>query len=210
MAHVLIIGASRGIGLETVRLALESGHQVSALARSADDIAITHADLEKLNGSALEKSDVENAIEGCDVVITALGASPTLQPVRLFSTSMGLVIDAMQRHEVRRLIAVTGMGAGDTRGLGGLLYAKLLQPLLLGPIYQDKDREEAIIRQSDLDWTIVRPGFLTRFPRTGKYRALTDPSQWESGFISRANVADFLVQQINDKTYFRQSPLLIE
>ena len=210
MARVLVIGASRGIGLETVRRALATGHQVRALARSATTIAITHAGLEKINGSALSEQDIEKAVEGCDAVITALGLTPTLQPVRLFSASTRLVIDAMKRHGVRRLITVTGIGAGDSKGLGGLLYSKLLQPLLLGTIYQDKDREEAVIRQSDLDWTIVRPGFLTRFAGSGKYRALSDPSRWESGFVSRANVAHFLVEQIDDTSFVGETPLLIE
>ena len=210
MATLLVVGASRGIGLETVRQALAAGHHVRALARSADGIPITHAALEKLQGSALAAGDVDGAVAGCDAVITALGTAPTLQPVHLFSTSIGLVIEAMKRHGVRRLIAVTGIGAGDSRGTGGLFYSKLFQPLLLGQIYQDKDREEALIRTSGLDWTIVRPGYLTRFARTGKYRALTDSSQWEGGFISRANVADFLIGQIDDQSFLREPPLLIE
>jgi len=210
MAKVLVIGASRGIGLETVRYALAAGHDVRALARSAGDIPITHIGLEKLNGSALEEADIDHGVAGCDAVITTLGMPPTQGPVRLFSRSMGLVVDAMKRHGVRRLIAVTGIGAGSSRGVGGLLYARLFQPLVLGAVYADKDREEAIVRQSGLDWTIVRPGFLTRFARTGKYRVLTDPRQWEGGFISRANVADFLVGQITDAAYVGETPLLIE
>ena len=210
MARVLVIGASRGVGLETVRQALAVGHKVRAMARSSDQIPITRAALEKFAGSALSEADVNRAVAGADAVITALGMSPTLEPVRLFSNSARLVIKAMTNHEVSRLIAVTGIGAGDSHGLGGLLYAKLLQPLILGPIYQDKDREEAIIRASGLRWSIVRPGFLTRFARREKYRVLVQPDQWETGFISRADVAHFLVRQIGDETYIHQTPLLID
>ena len=75
---------------------------------------------------------------------------------------------------MRRLICVTGIGAGDSRGHGGFLYDRVIAPFLLKTIYQDKDRQEALIRASGTDWTMVRPGFLTNGPLTGKYRLLTD------------------------------------
>jgi len=108
---------------------------------------------------------------------------------------------------VRRLICVTGLGAGDSRGRGGLLYNVVLSQLL-GRIYADKDAQEWIIRRSRLEWTIVRPTVLTTGPRTGAYRVLADARDWRSGFISRADVADFLVQQINDASLVRKSPVL--
>jgi uncharacterized protein YbjT (DUF2867 family) len=80
--------------------------------------------------------------------------------------------------------------------------------LFLGRIYADKDAQEWIIRQSRLDWTIVRPTVLTTGPRTRAYRVLVDARDWRSGFISRADVADFLVQQINDASLVRKSPVL--
>ena len=99
------------------------------------------------------------------------------------------------------------MGAGDSRGRGGLLYDAALW-LFLGRIYADKDAQEWIIRRSRLDWTIVRPTVLTTGPRTGAYRVLVDTRDWRYGFISRADVADFLVQQINDASLVRKSPVL--
>lgn len=210
MSTVAIIGASHGIGLETLRLALEQGHAVRALARSADSIAATHANLEKIAGSALSEADVDRAVAGADAVITVLGTPPTLSPVHLFSDAARGVIRSMVKNKVDRLIAVTGIGAGDLKGGGGFLYAQLFQPIFLGTIYEDKDREEAIIRESDLAWTIVRPGFLTRFPAKGRYRVLTEPEEWEGGFITRGDVADFLVQQIDDQTYIHKTPLLID
>ncbi len=101
----------------------------------------------------------------------------------------------MEASAVRRLICVTGLGAGDSRGQGGLLYNAGLC-LFLGRVYADKDVQERIIRWSRLDWTIVRPTILTNGPRTGTYRVLVDQRDWTSGFISRADVADFLVTQI--------------
>jgi hypothetical protein len=111
------------------------------------------------------------------------------------------------RHaiEIRRLICVTGLGAGDSRGHGGLLYNAGLC-LFLGRVYADKDVQERIIRQSRLDWTIVRPTILTYGLRTGTYRVLVDQRDWTSGFISRADVAEFLVMQIDDVSLLHKTP----
>jgi putative NADH-flavin reductase len=105
-----------------------------------------------------------------DVVIQTLGVdfSPRLifEGTRLFSDSTRILVDAMKATGVKRLISVTGIGAGDSRGHGGLLYDAVVFPLLLKRIYDDKDVQEWIIKSSGLDWTIVRPGLLTNRPAT--------------------------------------------
>ena len=209
MARLLIIGASRGIGLETVKLGLEAGHQIRAFARSANDIRIAHPSLEKISGSALDRQAVDDAVDGIDAVITTLGTPPTLQHVYLFSGTARTVTEAMKAKGVRKLIAVTGIGAGDSHGTGGLLYTRLFQPLFLGTIYEDKDLEEKIIKESGLDWVIVRPGFLTRLPQTGNYRALIDRKDWQGGFITRTDVAEFLIKQVESNEFVGKTPLLI-
>jgi len=117
MARVLIIGASKGIGLETVRSALEAGHKVRALARSATSISLAHPQLEKVRGNALVREDVEAALQGVDVVIQTLGVSFTelFGPVHLFSDATRVLVAAMAARGVKRLICVTGFGAGDSR-----------------------------------------------------------------------------------------------
>ena len=72
----------------------------------------------------------------------------------------------MKKAGVKRLVCVTGIGAGDSKGHGGFLYDSIFLPFLLGTIYADKDRQELVIKASDVDWTIVRPGFLTNGPLT--------------------------------------------
>ena len=213
MAKVLVIGASHGIGLETVRAALRVGHSVRALARSAANIPIQDANLDKVSGNALDPDTIRNVLREIDVVIQALGVdfSPRLifEGTRLFSDSTRILVDAMKAAVVKRLIAVTGLGAGDSRGRGGLLYDAVVFPLLLKRVYDDKDVQEWIVRSSGLDWTIVRPGLLKDRPATGSYRVLAAPRDWRFGAISRADVADFLVRQVDDRTLIGTTPLLI-
>jgi putative NADH-flavin reductase len=211
MSTVLIVGASRGIGLEIVKLALKAGHSVRAMARSAAAIRLRDPKLEKLDGDALDQHTIEPALVGVDAVVQTLGVSPTPEQIfygtRLFSDATRIVVNAMEAKAVKRLISVTGLGAGDSRGHGGLLYDAALY-LFLGRIYADKDAQERIIRRSRLDWTIVRPTVLTTGPRTGAYRVLVDARDWRSGFISRADVADFLVRRIGDASLVHKTPVL--
>ena len=211
MATVLIIGASRGIGLETVKAALHAGHSVRALARSARRIPVDHPKLEKMVGDALQVPTVKRALTGVDVVIQSLGISAgpenIFNPTRLFSIATRVLVAAMEEAQVKRLICVTGFGAGDSRGRGGFLYSVAFHRLV-GRIYDDKDVQERIIRRSKLDWVIVRPVILTNGPKTDAYRALIDPRDWTCGFVSRADVADFLVKQIEDDAFLRKTPVL--
>ena len=208
---LLVIGASRGIGLEVVKQALSRDYEVRAFARSAESIGLSNAKLETRNGSALRVSDVASAMTGVDAVILTLGvrAGPgmVLGPVDLFSRATEIVIDAMKRAGVKRLICVTGFGAGDSRAKLGPLQAMFFQ-LLLGRAYDNKDVQETIVKGSGLDWIIVRPVILTNGPKTGRYKVLCSPRYWRSGTISRGDVADFLVKQVQDPAYLRKTPVL--
>ena len=213
MAAILIIGASRGIGLETVRAALRTGHSVRALSRSAANIPIKDAGLEKASGDARDRDTIRSAVKDIDVVIQTLGVdfSPRLifAGTTLFSESTRSLVDGMTAAGIKRLITVTGLGAGDSRGHGGFGYDWIVFPLFLKRVYDDKDVQEWIVRSSGLDWTIVRPGLLKNGPATGRYRILTASKDWQFGMISRADVADFLVQHVDDRSLIGTTPLLI-
>lgn len=213
MARILIVGASRGTGLQAVRKALAAGHRVRALARSASSIPIEDEKLERITGDATDRTALENALEGFDAVIVTLGLPPslaaTISGTQLFSTATRALVDAMKEKGVRRLVAVTGIGAGDSRGHGGPIYDWLIFPLLLKRVYDDKDVQEQIIRTSGLDWTIVRPGLLTNAPGTGQYRVLLDPAQWSADQISRSDVADFLVKEATEPRFTGRTPVLV-
>ena len=208
--RALIIGASKGIGRETTRQALDAGHHVRALARSASGIAISNPNLEKVRGDALKTEDVETALGGVDVVIQTLGIGfgDMFGPVHLFSDATRVLIAAMKRSGLKRLICVTGFGAGDSRESISCLQRLPFQ-IVFGRAYEDKSLQERLIQDSGLDWTIARPGVLTGGPRTGRYKILSEASQWRNGIISRSDVAEFLVRQIGDQTYVRQTPVLV-
>jgi putative NADH-flavin reductase len=208
--RVLIVGASKGIGLETTRQALDAGHDVRALARSATAIAISNPSLEKMRGNALKTEDLEAALVGMGVVIQTLGVGlgELFRRVHLFSDATRVMIAAMKRQDIKRLICVTGFGAGDSRASISCLQRLPFQ-IVFGRAYDDKSLQEQLIKKSELDWTIARPGVLTSGPRTGQYQILSESSQWRNGIISRADVAEFLVRQIGDQTYIRKAPVLI-
>ncbi len=208
--RVLIIGASKGIGLETTRQAVRAGHQVRALARSAAGMPLSDPNLEKVRGDALKSRDVEAALQGIDVVIQTLGVGfgDLFRPVRLFSDATRVLIAAMEAQGVKRLISVTGFGAGDSRdSISALQRAPFL--FIFGRAYDDKSLQERLIKESGLDWTIARPGVLTGGPRTGRCKVLTEASQWRNGMISRSDVAEFLVRQIEDRRYVHKAPVLV-
>ena len=213
MALILVIGASRGIGLETVKAALAAGHKVRAFARSAPSIDISDPNLTKITGDALVRGEVAAAVQGVDAVIYAVGAtslSDLLLGTTLFSDSTRALVEAMQGAGVRRLMMVTGAGAGNSRGRINFLYDNLIFPLVLQRAYNDKDIAEDIVEKSGLDWTIARPGGLTNRPATGRYKILNEPKDWRGGFISRGDVANFLVKHLDDATLFGKTPLLVD
>jgi putative NADH-flavin reductase len=210
MLHLLVIGASQGIGLETVKTALAAGHRVRAFARSAERISLSDENLERFTGNAVNASDIAAALEGVDAVVQALGVPvrDLLRPVRLFSDATNVLVPAMEKAGVRRLVAVTGFGAGDSREAIGTLQ-RLPFRLVFGRAYDDKDVQEMRIRKSDLDWTLVRPGILTNGAATDRFQVLDEPSSWRNGMIARADVAKFAVQQVEGGSYVRRAVVLV-
>jgi len=208
--HLTIIGATRGIGRETVDYALERGHDVRAFARSAGDLPIEHPKLEKMPGDATNPSDLAQAVAGTDAVLLSLGVPRDWRVVKhttLFSSATKALIPAMQAAGVKRLIVVTGFGAGDS--YTWLSFPeKLARNAILGRAYADKAIQEDMIKASDLDWTIARPGILTNSARTGKYQVLVEPSSWRQGLISRADVGHYLVTAAEEGSHIHKTPAI--
>ena len=206
---LLVLGATGGTGREIVRQAVTAGHDVVALVRRQADAAAASPGAELIEGDARDQAALERALAGCDAVASALGTrvSP-FRRVTLLSDSTRALVAAMRRQGVHRLVCITGIGAGDSRGHGGVVYDRLLLPLLLQTVYADKDRQEQIVRESGLEWVIVRPSLLKNAPGRGSYRVLTDLASFHGGHIARQDVADFVMKQVTEPTYLHRAPLL--
>jgi len=205
---VLVIGGTRGTGREVVAAAHAAGHELTLLARNAERISLPVTGVRVVVGDAGDADDIERAVAGQDAVVWTVGVGPTRRPVHLFSRSTQFLLAAMAKYRVRRLVCVTGIGAGDSRGHGGFFYDRIVQPLFLKTVYEDKDRQEAMLRGSDVDWTIVRPGTLYNGPETGFALALTDLEGVDAGKVSRADVAAFIVENLETGEFRRTTVLL--
>jgi putative NADH-flavin reductase len=206
--NLLIIGATRGIGFQLLEQGLQAGHVVTALVRNPQKMPKRHDRLKLIQGDILDLEVVQKAVVGQDAVCITIGIGVTWKPVVVFSQGTKNVLEAMHKEGVRRLICITGIGAGDSNGHGGFLYDRLFKPLLLKTIYEDKDRQETLIKNSEIDWTIIRPGFLTNGPLTKKYRVITNLKGVTAGKISRSDVAHFILEELSTNRYLRQTPLL--
>src|SRR3990172_6363281 len=206
--NILIVGATRGIGRQLLEQALISGLTVTALVRNPQRLAIEHERLRVVKGDILDSDSVARAMVGQGAVCCTIGVKAPWPRVTVFSEGTRNVLQAMKKAAVKRLICVTGIGAGDSRGHGGFFYDAVFYPLINRTIYADKDRQESLIKASDVDWTIVRPGFLTNGPLTKSYRALTNLTGVTAGWISRAGVAHFILTELRSNQYLKQAPLL--
>ncbi len=202
---ILLVGATGPTGREILSLAAKSGRRIRALARNPmalDEGGYRH---EVVRGDVLDQPSLVTALTGIDVVICVLGTTLTLKPVTLLSRGTTNLLVAMAETGTTRIVCVTGMGAGDSRGHGGFFYDHLVLPVLLRSIYADKDRQEKILRAVDVDWTIVRPARLTDGPATGRYRELTDLAGVCMTRISRKDVAAFLLEEAIDPHHRRRT-----
>ncbi|MET2830955.1 NAD(P)-dependent oxidoreductase [Mesorhizobium shangrilense] len=206
--NILVLGATGPTGRHIVSQAVSRGYDVTLLVRSPEKAADMKG-AKIVVGDARDEKVLRQAVKGRDAVISALG-TPTspFREVTLLSTATRALVSAMKAERVSRLVAITGMGAGDSAGHGGFLFDKLIFPLLLRKVYADKNRQEAIIKGSDLDWTIVRPSVLNNKPGRTTIQTLTNLNQFRGGSISRQNVATFVLDQVATDRWLHKLPLI--
>ncbi|TLF75121.1 NAD(P)-dependent oxidoreductase [Nocardia cyriacigeorgica] len=201
--RIAIFGATGTLGRHVLERALRQGHEVTILTRDASRVPTTHDNLRVLEGDVLDPAAVEGAVAGQEAVLISLG-NGRKGVVRAEGTRT--VIEAMRRNGVKRLICQSTLGVGDSRDNLNFLWKYILFGLVLRPAYNDHVRQEEYVRASDLDWTIVRPSAFTDGPATGTYRQGFSGN--EAGLslkISRADIAEFMLEQLTDRTYLHRA-----
>ncbi|MEM6385464.1 MAG: NAD(P)-binding oxidoreductase [Pseudomonadota bacterium] len=207
---ILIMGATSGIGAAALEEAVSRDLPVRAFARGADKLE-TRDLVEPVAGDARNADDVAAALTGTRAVVYALGVKERLamlwEEETLFSESTRILLDAMRDSDTKRLVVVTGFGAGRSRSAMSALE-KIGHKAILGRPYADKDQQEAMIVESDLDWTIARPVILTKGPKSGRLKILREPGTWRNGLVSRRDVALYLIDCIENATDIRADVVL--
>ena len=206
-ARVLVIGATGGTGRQLVAQALERGYAVTALVRDPSRLPVHHPQLTVVPGDVLDAGSVDAAMRGQEAVLSALGHKRYFYPTRILSDGTGNILRAMETHGVPRLVCETALGIGDSAGRMGLYYTFFVIPVILPFYFWDKTRQERMVARSKVEWVIARPGVLTNGDRRGRYRhGLRIGSFLETVRISRADVAEFMLNQLVSDTYLRIAP----
>jgi len=204
---LLVVGATGGTGTHVVGQALDAGHDVTVFARDPAKTGREHPRLRKVVGDLNDRQALSDAIRGHDAVISALGRGYSFKSERLMERSVPVLISAMQAAGVRRLVFTSALGVGDSYGDAPIL-ARLFFLTLLRGIYADKLIGDRLIAGTDLDWTIVRPSKMTDGPLTASYRSGERLALSGMASISRADVAHFILQAVDNPHTFRKTLLM--
>jgi putative NADH-flavin reductase len=201
---LVIFGSTGSIGHQLVAQALEQGHTVTAFARNPAKIEIEHVNLTAVQGDVLDSESVKKAVDGQDAVLCSLGAGAN---GTIRSEGTRNIVRAMEKAGISRFICLSTLGVGNSRANLNLFWKHIMFGLLLRRAYADHISQEDYIKESLLDWTIVRPGAFTDGNCTGVYRhGFPSTDKTIKGKISRADVADFMLKQLTDRMYLHETP----
>jgi putative NADH-flavin reductase len=204
MMKLLIFGATGRIGRHLLEQALTEGHLVTAFTRNKVRLDIKHTNLKIIEGDVLDILPVEQAVKGQDAVLCSLGAG---SKGKIRSEGTVHIIHAMEQAGVRRFICQTTLGAGDSQGNLNFFWKYIMFGLFLKEAFADHQLQESYVKQSQLDWTIVRPGAFTNGPKTGAYRhGFPSSDKTIKLKISCADVAHFMLRQLVDEEYHKKTP----
>lgn len=202
---VLIVGATGQLGHCVTQAALDAGHRVTGLTRSADRLTIEHPSLTVQVGDPCNPADVDAAVAGCDAVIITIGSGRSRKNT-VRSDSTRHVIDAMHRHGVKRLICETTLGCQETWEQLNFYWKRIMFGALLRPIFLDHEKQERLTEASELDWTIVRPSAFTDVADESELRVDFPPSERGLKFtVAKHEVASVIVDQLDDRTFVNRA-----
>ena len=202
--NITIIGASGGLGLETVKRGLNRKHSITTLSRSEIE-SEEKKSLKMIIGDATNKANLLNSIQNAEAIIVTLGTSKNMKATTLFSDFAKLIVEIHRENKIDvPLIFVTGFGAGESKNYVPWLVRMFLK-YMLKDVYADKTKMEEIITETDINWTVVRPGRLLDKGLTEKYRVENKLFKGINiGGINRADVADFLIKQAENQTALKK------
>jgi putative NADH-flavin reductase len=194
--NLVVFGASGRTGILTVFQALDKGHTVTAFARNQKKVTIQHKNIRFVEGDILDYEKVKQAVSGQDAVISALGVE-SRKPTTVLSDGTRNILKAMEETGVKRFICMSSVGILGNDA--GFWFGKIILPLFLRHVFDDKIRQMEIIKASKAEWVIVRPVGLTDSPKTNTYKVSLDNPK--SSKIPRADVADFMLKLLTEKKY---------
>ena len=201
--NIAIIGAGGGIGLESVNQALEKGYNVTALSTKTDHIP-DHPNLIKINGSATSPVDLKKAIEDSDAVLITVGTKDKKATTLFSAIAETLIQVSRELNFSSSVLIITGFGAGESKNYLSFFMRTVIS-LFLKDQYINKTEMEELITKSNLRWEIIRPGMLTNGSATSTYKVLSGLQKgMKVGKISRADVADFLVDEAENQRFIHQ------
>jgi putative NADH-flavin reductase len=206
--NILVIGANGGIGRQAVEIALAAGHHVTAVLRRPDSLPLSHPNLVKVQGDIMHPETFERHLEFHNAVISALGVKGGLlsdKPTTLYSQGNANLIKLMKKKGMERayFISASAIEISPVMPFFARFLAKNVLQKLLRHMYADQREMEKLVKASGLEWTIIRPPQLTNKPMTGHYRIAINSFLKNSLKISRADVAHFMVNNINNKATYR-------
>ncbi|HTE28285.1 NAD(P)-dependent oxidoreductase [Flavitalea sp.] len=207
--NILIFGASGATGHQLVKQALAKGHHVKAFLRQNSRLRLMDARLNIIRGDINNLQEVSAALEGQEAVLSALGASSPFRYDQSIVDGLKIIMRAMKICGVHRFVYMSFMGVSDSRKQAGLVV-KYIAPALLATEIRGHETREKMIVESDLGWTIVRPPTLTNGKHLGQYRSGEDiQSKSFAATISRADVADFMLNQLTTDKYLFGKPAVM-
>jgi putative NADH-flavin reductase len=203
--NILIIGANGGTGKHTVEIALEAGHHVTALLRNPANLTLKHANLEVAKGDIMYPETFEKYLENKDAVISALGVREATKPTTLYSEGNRNLLNAMKKMGIQRafFISASALEISPVIPFYVRLAAKYILQKLLRHMYADIRIMEKLVKESDINWTIMRPPRLTNKPVTGHYRFAINSFLKNCLTISRADLAHFMVNNITNEAAYK-------
>jgi putative NADH-flavin reductase len=201
-----VFGANGPTGRLLTQLALDEDHDVVAFTRRPDAFPIEHRRLEVAGGDVHDTVAVASVINGTDAVISTLGVPFAKTPVTVYSDGVANIIAGMHAADIKRLVCVTSSAVGPhPEPLGGFIFEKIMQPYVVNKlgktVYDDQRRMEALVSDSDLAWTIVRPSGLFEAPAVSAYSVAIDHIGYR--FTARIDLADCLLRQAVSETHVR-------